>query len=113
MGNWDKSDFWRLQTLTPLDILADYNDAWDDSWFRNQLGAPVESDGTPVYYRVPESFESAKNDGERWRWALAKAAEVDPGLAIRTRLELAGFLFSQFGTQTIADAPFGRTRRRS
>ena len=30
-----------------------------------QAGAPVEPDGTPVYYRVPESFAKAGNDGQR------------------------------------------------
>ncbi len=34
-------------------------------------------------------------------WALAQAAEADPGLLNTARFELAGFLLSQFGTQTI------------
>ena len=102
MGDRATNDSWRLQSLTPLDVLADY----DDESLRllaaaSRPGAPVEPDGTPVYYRVPESFEKAKNDGERWRWALAQAAEADPGLLNTTRLELAGFLLSQFGTQTM------------
>ena len=50
-----------------------------------------------------ESFDKAKNDGERWRWALAQAAEADPGLLNETRLTLADFLLGQFGTQTIAE----------
>ena len=105
MGNWDKSDFWRLQTLTPLDILADYNDAWDDSWFRNQLGAPVESDGTPVYYRVPESFESTRTTvsaggghsprppkstpawplGHVWNWPVSCSASLGPKRSLMRR----------------------------
>ena len=64
-------------------------------------GAPVEPDGTPVYYRVPEGLAKAKNDGERWRWALAQAAEADAGLLNTTRSTLATFLVGQFGTQTI------------
>ncbi len=79
--------------MTPLDALADYDENPYASWGGQQSGgAPVEPDGTPVYYRVPESFEKAKNDGQRWRWALAQAAEADPGLLNTTRLELAGFL---------------------
>jgi alpha-2-macroglobulin len=103
MGNRAVNDSWRLQTLTPLDVLADYDDNPYGSWRGEPSGgAPVEADGTPVYYRVPASFEKAKSDGERWRWALSQAAEADPGLLNTVRLELAGFLLSQFGTQTIA-----------
>ena len=61
----------------------------------------MEADGTPVYYRVPQGFVQAKNDGERWRWALAQAVEADPGLLNTARYEQANFLLSQFGTQTL------------
>ncbi len=92
-GQPDGSDSWRLQSLTPLDVLADYDENPYASLGRPASRcAPVEPDGTPVYYRVPESFEKAKNDGERWRWALAQAAEADPGLLNTTRSDLAGFL---------------------
>ena len=64
-------------------------------------GAPVEPDGAPVFYRVPESFQKAKNDGERWRWALAQAAVFDAGLLNTARSALASFLLSQFGTPGI------------
>ncbi|MBV8309443.1 MAG: alpha-2-macroglobulin, partial [Planctomycetaceae bacterium] len=66
-----------------------------------QPAAPVEADGTPVYYRVPHDFAQAKNDGERWRWALAQAVEANPGLLNTARYEQANFLLSQFGTQTL------------
>ena len=109
MGNRTTSDAWRLQSKTPLDVLADYDTNLYHYWGGGQqsAGAPVEPDGTPVYYRVPESFEKAKNDGERWRWALIQAIEVNPALLNTTRLTLAGFWISQFGTQTIAGTPFG------
>jgi alpha-2-macroglobulin len=105
MGTSATYDCWRLQNLTPLDALDDYDrDSSRYLWSGRPRGAaPVEPDGTPVYYRVPESFAAAGNDGERWRWALTRAAQVDPSLIIGTRLELAGFLLSQFGTQTITE----------
>ena len=102
------NDSWRLQSLTPLNELADYDDnPYRYSWVSTHAGAPAQPDGTPVYYGVPESLEKAKNDGERWRWALAQAAEADPGTLNMTRATLAGFLLSQFGTQTMAGSPFG------
>jgi alpha-2-macroglobulin len=106
MGDREDRDSWRLQSLTPLDVLPDY----DDSAFRfmpnSSPTAPVEPDGTPVYYKAPESFEKSKNDGERWRWALNQAAEADPGLLNATRAMLAKFLISQFGTQTLTGSSF-------
>ena len=107
MGNRAVEDSWRLQVLTPLDKSADYDNDPYAHWGGQQAGgAPVEPDGTPVFYRVPESFEKAKNDGERWRWALTQTVEANPGLLNTIRLEMAGFVLSQFGTQTIAGSPF-------
>ena len=107
MGNRADGESWRLQSKTPLDVLADYDANPYAYWSGQQAGgAPVDPDGTPVYYRVPESFEKATNDGERWRWALAQAVEANPGLLNTTRLELAGFVLGQFGTQTMAGSPF-------
>src|SRR5208337_4414434 len=44
---------WRLQSQTPLDALPDFDEPASQSWDGHQPGAPVEADGTPVYYRVP------------------------------------------------------------
>jgi uncharacterized protein YfaS (alpha-2-macroglobulin family) len=108
LGERTGSESWRLQTKTPLDVLPDY--AGDLYRFRGTFDAaraPVEPDGTPVYYPAPGRFEEAANDGQRWRWALAQASRVDPTRLNSTRLKRADFAVSQFGTQTIADSPFG------
>jgi len=107
MGNRATGESWRLQRLTPLDVLPDYEANPYSFGGGQQGGAPVEPDGTPVYYRVPESFQKAKNDGQRWRWAHAQAVKADPGLLNMTRFALAGFLVSQFGTQTIVGSGDG------
>ena len=65
---------WKLQALTDLTELPDYDDEDDISYH----GAPVQSDGTPVYYAIPASWEAARNDGERWRWTLQQCAMADP-----------------------------------
>src|SRR5581483_2758686 len=91
---------WRLQYLTDLTKLPDYEDGryW---WYRGtNQGAPVDAEGTPVYYRVPKSYEAAANDGERWRWMLTQAAEVDTARLNETEMILADFCRSQFGPQT-------------
>ena len=107
LGNRAQSDSWGLQSLTPLDVLPDYEENPFVIRRGQQSGAPVEPDGTPVYYRVPQSFQQARNDGERWRWALAQAAESDPRLLNTARSALADFLLSQFGTHTIMGSGFG------
>ncbi len=62
---------WQLQELSDLSFLPDYDENWPGG--RGSMGAPVDSEGQPVFYHVPQSFESAKSDGERWRWLLDRA----------------------------------------
>src|SRR5262249_46216440 len=109
MGNRAQTDSWRLQTLTPLDVLPDYeeNPYAFSPWGGQQSAAPLEPDGTPLTYHVPASFPKAKNDGQRWRWALVQAVEADPSLLNTTRYALASFLLGQYGTQTIVGSPIG------
>jgi len=72
------SQAWRLQTLTDLNELPDYVEGYfysDDAG-----GAPVDADGNPVFHQEPTSWEAATSDGQRWRWCLHRAVEVDPSL---------------------------------
>ncbi|MCS6976320.1 MAG: MG2 domain-containing protein [Gemmatales bacterium] len=100
-------DSWRLQYLTDLKELPDYGEAqgfrWRRGWGVSQdKGAPVDAEGKPIFYTVPESWEAAKSDGQRWRWLLRKAAETDKNVALRADLVFADFLASEFGVQTLA-----------
>ena len=104
------SESWRLQSLTDLGTLPDYESGW--WYYRGEVqGAPVDEAGRPVYYQVPKSWEAAKSDGQRWRWCLVQAAEFDPGRLQEIRLQFANFLHNQFGVQTMAffGWRFGRT----
>ncbi|MDR0521618.1 MAG: hypothetical protein LBH00_07170, partial [Planctomycetaceae bacterium] len=102
---------WSLQTLTDLTKLPDYDENgryYGRFGGRGQsgTGAPTDKEGNPVYYYVPESFDTAKNDGERWRWALDQAAKGgSDGAALR---EFADFCYEQFGVQTLNDSGFYR-----
>jgi len=99
---------WRLQYLTDLGTLPDYDPGW--GYYQPSRGAPVGEDGRPVFHRVPKSWQSAASDGERWRWCLAQAIEHDPRRANRVKLQFAEFLLNQFGVQTLAEYgwAFGR-----
>ena len=94
----DKNDSWRLQILTDLTTLPDFDDGSEP----RGDGAPVNDDGSPVFYALPESYATAHNDGERWRWLLHLTEQSKaPHSRLRARLEFADFLRSQFGVQTL------------
>ncbi|MBN1517638.1 alpha-2-macroglobulin [Candidatus Sumerlaeota bacterium] len=101
----DSNESWRLQYLTSLDELPDYDEGY---WYGYRgyggqaHGAPVDADGNPIYYYVPKSWETAANDGERWRWCLTQAAELNSSMQSSTQWQFADFLQNQFGVQTMA-----------
>ena len=93
---------WRLQYLTDLTILPDYEPGHGYGYGGTTPGAPVDQDGNPVFYQIPPDFQSAKSDGERWRWLLASAARISPELETHVKYTLATWLHSQFGVQTMS-----------
>jgi uncharacterized protein YfaS (alpha-2-macroglobulin family) len=95
-------DAWRLQYLTDLKQLRDYEESYVGRYRDNTRGAPVDAIHNPIYYSVPKKLKSAANDGERWRWMLAQAAEYDSSLVSEIDMQLANFSRSQFGVQTMA-----------
>jgi uncharacterized protein YfaS (alpha-2-macroglobulin family) len=96
---------WKLQDLTDLETLPDvvvseggrYGYYGRGGWGGPSKGAPVDADGNPVFHHRPESWNSAKSDGERWRWAMAQVTQFAPERRSATELNWAGFLQSQFG----------------
>lgn len=94
---------WRLQEKTNLAELPEYQLGYNRWGWRGNaaVGAPVHENGEPVFYGTPESFDAAKNDGERWRWALGQAKKADPSRGPSTEMRFANFLRSQFGVTTL------------
>ncbi len=89
-----ESESWRLQCLTDLKELPDYEEGGYFG-FRGRgsaMGAPVDADGDPVLYRMPQSWDTAASDGERWRWLLKRTAEADPLRKIETMRRFANFV---------------------
>ena len=101
---------WRLQSLTDLTSLPDYEPGnpwgWRGRGFGRSggesKGAPVDTDGNPVFHHVPASWEASISDGERWRWMLKCSVEFDGSLRNETEYHFGDFLHQQFGVQTIA-----------
>ena len=91
---------WKLQTLTPLDTLPEWNEPGPEG---GTEGAPWAKDG-PVLHEVPASWETAKSDGQRWRFALAEQVRLstETDMAALMISERAEFSQSQFGTETLS-----------
>ncbi len=102
---------WRLQILTDLSELPDYEDGFYYHYGGDVRRAPVDAAGTPVFYDLPETFAEARNDGERWRALLEEAAQRHPTMRDGVLSQMADFAFQQFGVQTMAQ--YGWFFRRS
>jgi uncharacterized protein YfaS (alpha-2-macroglobulin family) len=96
------ADAWRLQYLTDLSKLPDYEDGYYWHRNRNHNGAPVDDKGNPVLHYVPKSWKLAQSDGERWRWLLTQAIEFDSGKANEVDMIFGDFMKGQLGVQTMA-----------
>ena len=95
---------WRLQYLTDLSELPDYEEGayFHHRYYGGQQSyAPVDADGKPVYHYRPKTWKAAETDGQRWRWALLQAVEYSPGLRDQVNSHFANFLQHQFGVQTM------------
>ncbi len=80
---------WKLQALTDLTKLPDY----DEHPVRSSSRPPVNPDGSPVLYAKPADFSSAGSDGERIRWAWEAAMARGSKEA---KIAFATFLAKQF-----------------
>ena len=98
----DPSQAWRLQSLTDLQTLPDYEEQWGYQSGGPQ-GAPVDDANKPIFYDVPKNWDAARNDGERWRWVLEMMVEWHPALRNDERMIRAKFLQAQFGVETMAE----------
>lgn len=104
---------WRLQSFTNLEELPDYEvTGWRG--YGGAQGAPVDATGNPVLHDVPDSFETAESDGERWRWMLAEAGRLVPGRELEFRMRFAQMLYESFSCNTLRQYSWwGQRRTRS
>jgi hypothetical protein len=96
---------WKLHALTDLAVLPDYEIGYGYGYRSGQgpQGASVDAEGRPLFHEVPESFAAAASDGERWRWLLKRAGELDAGLKPQALFSYAGFLHDLLGVQTLRE----------
>jgi uncharacterized protein YfaS (alpha-2-macroglobulin family) len=106
LSNRGYTEAWRLQYLSNLAELPDYEEGFYVDHTYN--GAPVDGEGKPVFHHAPKSWDDAKTDGERWRWALDQAVENDPSKLNTVRWTQAEFYQNQFGPESMNYWGYGR-----
>ncbi|MBQ3809973.1 MAG: hypothetical protein II839_04055 [Kiritimatiellae bacterium] len=62
---------WRLFEKTDFSALPEPER--DRGGSHASAPAPVGANGDPLFHALPESWDAAETDGERWRWALRRA----------------------------------------
>ncbi len=93
---------WRLQMLTDLDNLPEPIQGWNSyAGVGKQSDPPVDDEGNPILYEVPDSWEAAKSDGERWRWANLQHSIQFYSDNRGAGTAYANFLETQFGLQNL------------
>ncbi|MBI1904468.1 MAG: alpha-2-macroglobulin [Planctomycetia bacterium] len=96
---------WRLQYLTDLATLPDYEETYG-YWYGwgggGSQGAPVDVEGNPIYHKLPESYQKAASDGERWRSLLEQTAQLHAARRSEVDYHFASFLWQQFDVHTAA-----------
>ena len=101
-------DFRRLLTLTDLSVLPDCQPVSEirpvsifDREDTRLNGAPVDEEGAPIFFTSPESFETAKNDGQRRQALLTELSERRPGYRATVCSQRARDAQALFGVQTL------------
>lgn len=93
---------WRLQMLSDLDNLPEPIEGWNSyAGVGKQSDPPIDDKGNPIFYEVPDSWEAAKSDGERWRWANLQHSIQFYGDDRGAGTPYANFLETQFGLQNL------------
>ena len=104
IGSTRYSSAWKLQLLSDLTKLPEPEQGVSPWMARGanptSSAAPVDEQGQPVFHQLPQSWEAAVSDGERWRRAMHEAALLNPGVLSSTQLAFAEFLQNQFGAGT-------------
>lgn len=96
---------WRLQHLTALSQLPDYDD--QSGLDAPATGLPADPKGNPVFFKAPASWEVAASDGERLMWTLQELTRLNPlqGRDKRARLAKDWFSVQSLAAQGIRFRP--------
>jgi alpha-2-macroglobulin len=99
MTRTGSGNVWRLHLLTDVKAVPDYTERIDTI---TSEGAPVDAEGNPSWIDVPESWETASSDGDRWRWTMKEIARIDPNQAAAEELKWLQFCQAHYDVNTLA-----------
>ncbi len=105
LANRGIHEAWRLAALSNIAELPDYEEGYP--YYRNYNGAPVDAEGKPIYHSLPKSWEDAKTDGERWRWAQTQAIENHPESRSQVLMSQANFFEQLYGVSSMQIGSWG------
>ena len=82
---------WRLQELTDVATLPDYERGYNYYGYGNAVGAPVDAQGNPIYYAIPKTW--GRRCQRRRALALGDVPRggIQPGLRVADALDLRKF----------------------
>ena len=93
---------WRLQILTDLNEVPEIDVTSRYYHYSSSTGgAPVDENNNPIFYEIPQSWDEAKNDGERWRWTMDQEAQIKKDMKSDLDRRWADFLWNQFGVKSL------------
>ncbi|WP_411825821.1 alpha-2-macroglobulin family protein [Luteolibacter sp. AS25] len=95
----DRQFLWKFYELTDLSAELDYTEQIDQI---SSEGAPVDQDGEPSWIDIPESWDLAASDAERWRWLTRKISEIEAQSGLQEEYEWLSFCQNNYGVETLA-----------
>lgn len=94
LGMFELTDLSRLPTLE-----------FQEPRVPNREPIQLDADGAPQFFRVPDSWDAARNDGERLLWLLDRARRLDSKYVAEAEFIYAKYLLKgYFGVQTITES---------
>ena len=106
-SQWAMTQYgWRLLSLTDVTEPPEYANPDLHPEVNARTGVPV-IEGEPAAFAVPESWDDAASDGERWRWVDAQLDAARDGIAgerdrIDRRLHYAQMMRAWYGVENLA-----------
>ena len=97
-------------SLTDLTILPEVEEGYNHHYGAGQGRVPVGEDGETLFIRMPESYEAARNDGERWRWVVSEIRRLGTGKNYG-KADWADFMHSFYGVRTLNTFAWWRSYR--
>ena len=105
--NGNNTAAWRLQILTDLSKLPDYDEQEGGDEPAN--GYPVNENGEPVFFKAAASWETAASDGERLFWLLNEKVKLGGRHSSEGRERIAHRLSAWFSvTSMVRSGLWGR-----